>query len=372
MDPARTRLNAATGDLLDFLQLLDMIEGLDAGSGPEKAVPGAPSTAIKGFGAFAKPARLHRLGYQVVVVFGYAAFERFVRDLIILVAQAMTHICHSYETLPGQVREQHLRLTLKAASLQVDRSRGEEPELPLMLGRLLACLNGDQPYALNDKVFADHQANFRAAVTRDALHRVGVLIAEDLTTPRINELLDRDLNGVYARASTVIDDLADRRNQAAHGDEIELLDRATLRAIIAVVRSYSDALANDAFRHLAQLLATQMGNEIGVVQHTWRHADSGQRTVCRVAPASSIAPGQRIVVIGGDTRLATIRSIQINGARLDAAEPSSDNHGVDIGILAHVGERLYAVPQEELDAIEGFAGAELAATESQIHIEQAS
>lgn len=231
MDPARTRLHSSTQEILRFLQLLESIEQL---AGQRAATPDlfAPEIIplVDDLAAMAEPARLHRLGYQITIVFGYAAFERYMRDLITLVARAMSTVHAIYGDLPEGMREHHLRLTLKVAALATERSRFDEATVASMLSRLLGCLDGNGPYLLNDDVFSDHQANFRTSVLRDALRRVGVEVAEERVTPRLTALLEGELNGLYARSSSVIDDLAERRNSAAHGDEIELLDRQTLRA----------------------------------------------------------------------------------------------------------------------------------------------
>jgi hypothetical protein len=358
VDAARSRLNAAADEILDFLQLLEAIESLAAArASNDVTVPEVVHEAIARVVGVADPARLHRLGYLVTVVFTYAAFERFVRDLIVMIAKSMTAICGGYERLPVAVRENHLRLTLKVASLNADRSGADESSLTTMLTRLLACLEGVEPFELNDEVFADHQANFRTGVLRDALRRVGVDVAEGRTTPEIDERLAHELNGLYARTATVIDDLADRRNQAAHGDEVELLDRPTLHAVISVVRSYADALAEDSFCHLARLAVEHHGAEIGSVDHTWSHPDTGERTVCRVVPAQAVAVEQRIILLGQHPRLATVRSIQLENASVDTAGPSDLHHGIDLGIISHDGERLYAVPTDLLDIIEGLVAA---------------
>jgi hypothetical protein len=253
----------------------------------------------------AGPSRLHRLGYQVAIVFGYASFERYVRDLIMLIARVMSSVCTTYGDLPEGVRDNHLRLTLKVASIATERSTYDLPTVASMLSRLLACLDGTEPYVLNDEVFADHSANFRTNLVRDALRRVGVEVAEDRTTPELSALLAGELSGLYARASSVIDDLAERRNDAAHGAEIELLDRPTLGAVVRFVRAYGDALAEDAFDHLARAVVTHKAREIGQIEHTWTNPQGGERTICRVRPATEVATGQRIVVAGGRMQLAT-------------------------------------------------------------------
>lgn len=355
MDPARTRLRSAATELHEFLSLLEAIEGLaEATATTAEELPPGLAGPVANLVGFADPARLHRLGYQVAVVFGYAAFERFVRDLVVFVAQAMTTLCTGYGALPRNVREQHLRLTLKIASFNAERSLIDEQSLAPMLTRLLSCLNGTQPYQLNDEVFADHQANFRTGVVRETLRRVGVEVAEDRTTPQINALLENELNGLYARTATAIDDLADRRNQAAHGDEIELLDKATLRAVVNLVVYYADALAEDAFSHLARVLLAQAGTEIGLVEHTWAHPDTGDRTICRIAPSNDLAIDQPIIVLGREPRLTAVHSIELNGQKLELAQPVNGHHGIDVGIVAHNGERIFAIPQEGVELLEGL------------------
>lgn len=358
MDTARTRLHGSAREILDFLELLEAIEQLATkrATGPD-LFPASVGPLIDTIKARAEPARLHRLGYQVAVVFGYAAFERYIRDLIVLVAGVMSSVCPTYDDLPGGLRENHLRLTLKAASVATERSTYDEPAVGAMLARLLACIDGIEPYVLNGEVFADHQANFRTSVLREALRRVGVDVAEERTTPDLSALLGGELNGLYARTSSVIDDLAERRNQAAHGDEIELLDRSTLGAIVRFIRAYADALADDAFDHLARVVARHQAREIGRVQHTWSNPNSGERTICRLTPSTTIAAAQRILVAGARMRLATIQSIELEHVSLELAGPSDRHYGIDVSVPVHDGERLYAVPHTVLELIEGLAQA---------------
>ena len=168
-------------------------------------------------------------------------------------------------------------------------------------------------------------------------------------------LLEGELSGLYARPSSVIDDLAERRNSAAHGDEMELLDRPTLRAVVEFVKGYADALADDAFECLARVTMTQRATEIGRVEHTWAHPGGGGRSICGVRPATNLALAQQILIAGRRMRLATVESIQLDRVSLQAAGPSEERYGVAVGIPVHDGERLYAIETEELSLIEGLA-----------------
>jgi hypothetical protein len=344
VDPARSKL---TDDLDRLLLLLDVLDSIDAVARAHdnnrlSGLDGDLGGHLDRLSAV-PPAHLHRLTYAVVIALGYASFERFIRDSIEATATLLAEAVPTYAQLPDVMRDHHARLTMKVATRRVDRDASDVAAD--LLGTLIGCLDGDGAFTLNSEVFSDRAANFRSELLRDTYRRVDVIVPQEVISPAIADLLDGPLNGLYARSSSVVDDLASRRNDVAHGDDYEILDRSTLRALVAFITAYADAISSIIFDSTARVLARTCGTLISHVDHVWSHPNTQERTLARVHPTGGTLAVSDLVLIGGRTwRLAHVVSIQRNRVPVDACGPSEDAHGVDFGIEIRRGEQVVALP----------------------------
>jgi hypothetical protein len=327
-----------------MIAIVEEVSGLDLGTPPTAPVE-LLAARLK---PFAEPARLHRAEYAVAVAFGYAAFERFIRDLLEAIAHLLSEPIAEYGDLPEEFRKHHLALSLRAAGLAVERD-STIPPLGL-LATLVKCLQGDVPFSVNGEVFSDHTANFRSELIRSSFRRLGLQLPEEVQSPELQVLVENEFAGLYAKPSSVVDDLADRRNVVAHGDEVDLLDRQTLRALIGFLELYAHALCAAIFEGVLKQVAPTIATSIGQIEHTWQTGDE-VRSIGKLRPAGgTVGVGDVVVLTGRSWRTAVVTSIESQHLAVQSCGPSEESFGVDFGIPVHKGEEVLVLPGTVVEA----------------------
>ena len=104
----------------------------------------------------------------------YAAFEKFVEDLVWSLADLSTSSA-GYTDLPEALRSKHLRAS---AELLARGRLGEGRYAGLadgdVVSNLHSCLSGTTPYRLNRPAIIQHETNLRAPTVLDVFAAVGV------------------------------------------------------------------------------------------------------------------------------------------------------------------------------------------------------
>ena len=354
MDPSRQRFLGQLADLfglLDMFSLVEEVSALELGASPTAPV----ELLAQRLKPFAEPARLHRAEYSLAVAFGYAAFERFIRDLLESVAHLLSDPIASYGDLPEEFRKHHLALSLRVAGVAVERDA--IPPLDL-LATLVQCLQGAVPFSINGEVFSEHSANFRSETIRSAFRRLGIQVPEEVQSQRLHELIESEFAGLYAKPSSVVDDLADRRNVVAHGDEIDLLGRETLRALLRFLEEYSHALCATICGEVLKQLSPNVATSIGRVEHTWQAGDQ-MRSVGKLRPqGGALGVGDMVVLTGRPWRTAVVTSIEYQHVAVGSCGPSEESFGVDFAVPVHKGEEVLVFPGAVVEAAAAYVAAD--------------
>ncbi len=300
-----------------------------------------------------QPARLHRTEYSIAIAFGYAALERFLRDLLEATAHLVSDPIALYNDLPEDFRKHHLMLSLRAASSTVEHGTSRSP-VDLLVA-LIQCLQGEEPFSVNGAVFAEHSANFRSELIRSSFRRLGLSLPDEIQSPALQSLIKEQFIGLYAKSSSVIDDLAERRNVVAHGDESELLSRSILRALVHFLEAFGHAICDEVFQGALKQLAPFVATRIGTIEHSWQNHDR-VRAIGQMRPeTATMTVGDTVVLTGARWRVATILSIQSNSIAIDSCGPSTETFGFNFGVLVHRGESVLVFPADVLSALTPYA-----------------
>tara|TARA_B110000211_G_scaffold203656_1_gene236584 strand:+ start:2468 stop:3583 length:1116 start_codon:yes stop_codon:yes gene_type:complete len=171
--------------------------------------------------------------YNGIIVSLYGSFERLIEDIV--ESYLTSIICHSdtFEKLPSAIKKNHTELSL-ALALKVGKDRNREIEeksklQSVIISNLNTCMINKDGYKLNVSAFSSHTANFRLDIVRETFSNIGLSSIIDDLANNI-ELIDfvraekgygEDENVTNNEvASTIrfkLDDLANRRNEIAHG-----------------------------------------------------------------------------------------------------------------------------------------------------------
>jgi hypothetical protein len=217
-----------------------------------------------------------RFDYNSIVISLYGLLEQFVEALVRGYTNRLNDLVPDYIALPEALRNGHLELSLTLLNrLESSRFRATITREDV-IANLHSCLSNAKPYRLNAEAFAYHSANFRVEVIDAAFSRVGFpSLSQRLHYyPPFAEYLAQIFPGVDTQRLkleeiyAILNDLADRRNEVAHGQPSELLSNEILLDYVAYIRAYSTALHEavycDALLIEARLRAVTLGAPIAV------------------------------------------------------------------------------------------------------------
>jgi hypothetical protein len=285
---------------------------------------------------------LARLNYNAVIISLYGSLEQFLEGLLSGYVRAAHRAVPSYDELPRELRKHHSPLTMELMQrLNDPRYVGLTTEREL-IARLHSCFSTPHKYELNDLAFTQHKANFRTEVIGGCLARLGLQLS------RVEG--DMEYRGICIQnfpnqrdPGFVIDDLADRRNEVAHGSPAILLSTELLGAYINVVEAYAYAIYRVAVSAALEQAVKHHGTCLGHPKEVY-----GNRVLGITIRGQRISLGDLIVSQVGDTyRCGHVRSLEVDGVRHKKIEArSSVDVGMVIGIRPKMNHLYHRLPGE--------------------------
>jgi hypothetical protein len=287
-----------------------------------------------------------RYDYNTIIISLYGYLERFIEDLVGEYLALIASRVPTFAELPLPIQEKHLSLSLELARKADYQRYAGSVRVDDIVAKLHACFSTPEKYQLNDQAFALHTANFRHSVVAATFALSGIAdIGKSLkqTEPFVAFLREEDperdvriyLGGeddiVFAR----LNDLANRRNDVAHGTPVdEILSRELLRSYIDFIAAYSTSLALVVHeRSLPFMLkhAISLGAPITVINN---------RIVCVNLPAGQIDVGDMLIAKTQESsrpfRGGPIKEIEQNHIQLKTV---NGGPGVQVGMLVDFGAK---------------------------------
>jgi hypothetical protein len=220
-----------------------------------------------------------RLNYCSVIIALYGSLEQLVEGLVRGYVGFANRIVTKHDDLPPAMQSNHSELTLALIS-KVDHSRFRGLiSMAGLVSNLHSCLSKTEPYTLNIDAFSYHSANVRFGVIDSLFNRIGV---QDVSircrgvSPFMEHLQSvfpgLAINGIKpVDLFRSIDDLAERRNEVAHGNAANILSLGILREYLEYVEAYGLALGQVVYWHSlaieAPIRGIVLGNAIAVHNH---------------------------------------------------------------------------------------------------------
>lgn len=267
-----------------------------------------------------------RFDYNGVIVALYGFFEQFVEGLLKGYLRRLAEMALNYADIPEPIRGNHVDVTavlLRAAELQ--KYRGVvTPEG--LTANLHSCFINQSPFTLNVDAFAHHPSNFRIGVVDSFFSKVGV---QNISQRAVQLVSFQSFLGkcVPSRAGLAIDqgclieidDLAERRNEVAHGSASGLLSNEILLDYISCIEAYGTCLYEIIFSEALAFEVSSHGKQLGTTLVVHNHS-----IVCIKVTSSktSVKKGDVLVTlldtgplpaIGGE-----ILSIELNNEKIEA------------------------------------------------------
>lgn len=234
---------------------------------------------------------LRQAQYAMHLVVLYGAFERLIEGLAGDAVKLVNDLVPQYEALPAQIRDNHRRKTLDALRDEIWLSRQTEDNLPVkLIQNLSSCESAATNYKLNALAFTRHGGNYRRSSIDETFKYIcGEDFCSSVARSAIFEsyLETHPKPGLLDGNMGAIDDLAERRNEIAHGAAAQqLLSREDMgqyleffrifgRAAVSVLNQYltdfyirfhSQALGKISQIHYRTVVCLDLGN---VPEGTW-------------------------------------------------------------------------------------------------------
>ncbi len=195
--------------------------------------------------------------YKNGIISLYGFLERFIEDAILEYLKEICRRAPSFESLPSDIKKNHLDVSIEHI-YRVKRNRSisdsqRKLKLKAAIKNMNDCFTSIPEYRINLDAFVNHSSNFRYESIHEIFTRIGVrgISKSCLKDEHLGRALSRKHSSaemlenkiLVSLLSTELEDLAQRRNEIAHGvriDEIESLDLLENR--IDVVKKYVNAL----------------------------------------------------------------------------------------------------------------------------------
>ena len=179
-------------------------------------------------------------------------------------------MCQKWASLPCRVQENHRRKSLDALRDEVWLSRQVDQKVATrLIENLSSCENGLTNFRLNSLAYARHSANYRRAHIDEAFRDLDVeeMCSRVASSEHFREYLvaDQRTAGLLDAELGAIDDLAERRNEIAHGTPSQILNREELSEYLDFFSTFARACFLVLRQHLAQYAVGHHARPLGAI-----------------------------------------------------------------------------------------------------------
>lgn len=207
--------------------------------------------------------------YQNSIISLYGYLERFIEDVIVEYLKGISAACPEYDQLPASIRKNHLGLSMDLIT-KIQKIKGwsatdRKARLSDAVSNMNHFLSEQGEPKINYDAFISHTANFRYDTVHEIFSKIGIdsISRQCLADEKlVLEICER--NGLDAETShktllssmtAELDDLAQRRNEIAHGVRLDEIESPELtRSRIMLISSYVCAIAGVIERHANQYI----------------------------------------------------------------------------------------------------------------------
>lgn len=326
---------------------------------------------LEGVG-FPQVASAKRFTYCNSIISLYGYLENFLENIVKEFVVALNDLNAPFSNLPRVMRDAHLESSIDLLR-KIQRNRAVSKDLKLeairsVVSNMNSCVQESDCYKLNEGAYSIHSANFRYGIIHELFCKIGIQ-----GLPR-KALMDSDfqtvISGKYALDSmpeqkslvslltAELDDLAQRRNEIAHGSfdgELESVDLLVERALLlkafgsavgSVVFDYYNELSFSAFKGAVVGLPDRVFNNINVV---------GFKGLPGAVPEFNISVGDKVFSYNINSsvvlKCGSIVSLCCGSEAVsDLNFPSAIDFSVkvDFGLGAHEGNREFFCVSKKL------------------------
>lgn len=249
--------------------------------------------------------RKRRFNYNSIIVSLYGYLEQYIENIISKTAVIINETVPSFKLLSQQIQDNHTRLSLELIKkADHSRFRGKFTTADI-IANLNYCLNNDSPYHLNHFAFTQHSANFKMDVINENLKFLGIdsacnrVLSKKIFTDYLKKVYpERDVSLVKPEdALFFLQDLAERRNQVAHGVlPDDLLSNGILITYLDFFESFCCGLHQVCHEHILSFIAEHKSISLGKPTDIFRKGS----VICIFLSDINIKVNDKIIARSGD------------------------------------------------------------------------
>ncbi|TDO28418.1 MAE_28990/MAE_18760 family HEPN-like nuclease [Sediminibacterium goheungense] len=273
--------------------------------------------------------------YNSVIISLYGFFEKFIEDCLIAYVLALNELVENYNSLPELVRTSHYRLSLAILNkMDQDRYRGGYTK-ESVIKNLYECITLHESYQLNSEAFSQHSANFRQQVidqsfTYIGLEKISAVLLKDsiFYNYLLHKLQKTDVSEIsFDEAYFELNDLAERRNEVAHGVPSSILSSPILLDYIVYFEYYAVAMVVTLQKNLDIIHLEEYGKRLGEITDVFKNGT----VVCFTTNNVEIKVGD--ILVGKNEHgivKGFIKSIQIDDEFVTSIAGGDSEIGVEL------------------------------------------
>lgn len=308
----------------DHLSIAARIGSLDASQRGVQV-----SDLIGTIGVALTPGLRKTLDYSSVIIALYGAVEEYVEHLLEHCIEILDRAFSKYSDLPAAFRKSHERLSIRLADQVIQSRYRGRLTLGVVAENLSSCLSNSTQFNLNKEAFSGHNANMRFNVVREMFSNISMGNIEQsiITNPEVDALMT-SLGRLPKDIFYYLDDLADRRNVVAHGEQPQdVLSTQMMPEYFTVIRAFGQVLFESALIGMLDLTRPSNWVPLGLPTAVY----SKGHVVCFEATSNfELSVGDRILwQVSNRWKTAQISSIEVDGNGVSSLISTS---GVKFGV----------------------------------------
>ncbi|MGH1285117.1 HEPN domain-containing protein [Bacillus toyonensis] len=289
--------------------------------------------------------------YNTIIISMYGYFEAFIEDIIKAYILNLSEFINDFKKMPLKIQENHSALSaILIQNLTLPKYQNVTTVDKVIINAH-SCVIGNNNYTINLDAYTYHTSNFRNGSVDEFFTKVGInqISSLILCHPRFEQyLIENEIN--KAVAFEKIDDLAERRNQVAHGGHTELLSLDILLDYINFFELYSGTFYEVL---MMEIVKFRLENDLAIISLEPPLETYGRHIACFNIVDRKICVGDSIYAKTNNpsepVRYGIIESIRCNDQSCQVIEATESVHvGLKVNFKVRENYQFY-VEQRQRD-----------------------
>lgn len=290
-----------------------------------------------------------KINYNSIIISLYGYFERFIEDMVSSYISSLTSVIGSYDKLPSKIIENNYKLSLTLLP------KTEQPRYSGILRKetiienLHNCFTKTSGYTLNTEAFTQHTANFKYDVINYLFLNAGISEINDLikNDKKVHKFmcdywgLDGTNDLTAEQTFFLLNDLAARRNEVAHGIQGIMLQTSEFLPYIQFFRVYNNALLYITSQNFLNYNIENNAKPLGVITSVY----SSKNVLCFYTNKIPLKNGDVIYGMNKhEIMVGKIQAIKFNDTDIDKIDGDENYEiGVKLDVTFKKSHKLYKI-----------------------------